>query len=83
MPVGRVKTEAARVRAGEPSAPAHDAHTRLLKRILPDTEALWREVALFIQRTRGMLVVDDTTDKPYTRKMGLVTRHWSKKHRRA
>ena len=76
-------TEAARVREGEPNVPAHDAYTRLLKRIPPDTEALWWEVAPFIQRTRGVLVVDDTTlDKPYARKMGSMTRHWSGKHRR-
>ena len=31
----------------------------------------------------GVLVLDDTTlDKPYARKMELVTRHWSGKHRR-
>ena len=76
-------TEAARIREGEPEAPAHDAYTRLLKRIPPDTEALWREVAPFIRRDQGVLVVDDTTlDKPYARKMGLVTRHWSGKHKR-
>jgi len=76
-------TEAARIREGEPHAPAHDAYTRLLKRIPPDTETLWREVAPFVQRDRGVLVVDDTTlDKPYARKMELVTRHWSGKHRR-
>lgn len=62
-------TEAARVRAGEPNAPAHDAYTRLLKRIPPDTEALWQEVSPFVQRDRGVLVVDDSTlDKPYARK---------------
>lgn len=76
-------TEAARIREGEPNAPAHDAYTRLLKRIPPDTEALWREVAPFVRRDRGVLVVDDTTlDKPYARKMALVTRHWSGKHKR-
>jgi putative transposase len=76
-------TEAARIRAEEPNAPAHDAYTRLLKRIPPDTKALWREVAPFVQRDRGVLVVDDTTlDKPYVRKMALVTRHWSGKHQR-
>ncbi len=46
-------TEAARAREGEPNAPAHDAYTRLLKRIPPDSEALWREVAPFVQRTRA------------------------------
>ncbi len=31
----------------------------------------------------GLLIVDDTTlDKPYSRKMELVHRHWSGKHRR-
>ena len=76
-------TEAARIREGEPDAPAHDAYTRLLKRIPPDTEALWREVAPFVVREQGVLVVDDTTlDKPYARKMALVTRHWSGRHGR-
>ena len=33
--------------------------------------------------TRRGLVLDDTTlDKPYARKMELVVRHWSDKHRR-
>ena len=36
-----------------------------------------------VQREGGVLVLDDTTlDKPYARKMELVTRHWSGKHRR-
>nr|MBO2491397.1 IS701 family transposase [Rhodothermus marinus] len=49
------------------------AYTRLLKRIPPDTEALWQEVAPFVQPDRGVLVVDDTTlDKPHARKMALV-----------
>ena len=46
-------TEAARIRKGEPNAPAYDAYTRLLKRIPPDTQALWREVASFPRRDRG------------------------------
>ena len=76
-------TEAARIQAGAPHAPAHDAYTRLLQRIPPDTQALWREVASFVQRQAGVLVVDDTTlDKPHARKMSLVTRHWSGKHHR-
>jgi putative transposase len=60
---------------------SHDAYTRLLSRLPPDTAALWREVEPLVKRTQGLLVVDDTTlDKPYARKMGLVTRHWSGKH---
>jgi len=61
--------------------PAHDAYTRLLQRLPPDSEALWVEVEGCIERTRGMLVIDDTTlDKPYAKDMALVTRHWSGKH---
>ena len=60
---------------------SHDAYTRLLSRLPPDTAALWREVEPLVQKTHGLLVVDDTTlDKPYARRMGLVTRHWSGKH---
>ena len=70
-------TEAARCAA----IASHDAYTRLLSRLPPDTAALWREVEPLVQPTHGLLVVDDTTlDKPYARKMGLVTRHWSGKH---
>jgi putative transposase len=60
---------------------SHDAYTRLLSRLPPDTAALWREVEPLINKQCGLLVVDDTTlDKPYAQKMGLVTRHWSGKH---
>lgn len=34
-----------------------------------------------MDRTGGVLVMDDSTlDKPYARKMALVTRHWSGTH---
>ncbi len=73
--------EAARVQPRRPDAPAHDAFTRLLHRLEPDPAALWEEVAPLVDRTRGILVGDDSTlDKPYARKMDLVTRHWSGKH---
>ena len=76
-------SEAARCQPDAPGAPAHDAFTRLLRRHPPDTEALWRETQGLVQREGGVLVLDDTTlDKPYARKMELVTRHWSGKHRR-
>ncbi len=76
-------TEAARCQPASPQAPAHDAFTRLLRRQPPDTEALWREVRPLVQRKAGALVLDDTTlDKPYAKKMELVSRHWSGKHRR-
>jgi putative transposase len=70
--------------AGRCAATAsHDAFTRLLARLPPDTAALWREVEPLVQKATGLLVVDDTTlDKPHAQKMGLVTRHWSGKHHR-
>ena len=76
-------TEAARTHPAEEEAPAHDAYTRLLKRLPPDSEKLWEEVEPLVERKSGVLVIDDTTlDKPYARKMALVTRHWSGKHGR-
>ncbi len=76
-------TEAARTHPGEEAVPAHDAYTRLLQRARSDGDALWREVQPFVRRDAGVLIIDDTTlDKPYAKRMGLVTRHWSGKHRR-
>ena len=76
-------TEAARCQPESDRVPAHDAFTRLLRRQPPDTEALWRETRGLVKLEGGALVLDDTTlDKPYARKMELVTRHWSGKHRR-
>ena len=61
--------------------PAHDAFTRLLERIPPDTEALWSEARRLVNLDGGVMVMDDTTlDKPYAEKMDLVTYHWSGKH---
>lgn len=74
-------TEAARVQPDQPDPPAHDAFTRLLTRLEPDPETLWRESQTQLDRTGGVLVIDDTTlDKPYARTIELVTRHWSGKH---
>lgn len=76
-------TEAARYQPNHLDPPAHDAFTRLLIREPPDTEALWKEARTLVEPGRGLLVVDDTTlDKPYSRKMELVHRHWSGKHQR-
>ena len=73
--------EAARVQPRRPDAPAHDAFTRLLHRLVPDPTALWREVAPLVDLTHGVLVADDSTlDKPYAAAIGLVHRHWSGKH---
>ena len=52
-----------------------------MHRLVPDPAALWREVEPLVDRTKGILVGDDSTlDKPYAAKMELVTRHWSGKH---
>ena len=76
-------TEAARAQPERPDPPAHDAFTRLLHRLEPDPATVWAEAAPLVRRERGALVLDDSTlDKPYARKMGLLTRHWSGKHRR-
>lgn len=76
-------TEAARSAPGNLDPPAHDAFTRLLRREPPDTGALWGEARTLVEPERGLLVVDDTTlDKPYSKKVELVHRHWSGKHHR-
>jgi len=75
--------EAAKTHPAAGDGPAHDAYTRLLQRAQGGGEALWQEVEPLVQRSRGMLIVDDTTlDKPYAAQMALVTRHWSGKHHR-
>jgi putative transposase len=74
-------TEAAAVQPESPDAPAHDAFTRLLHRLEPDAETLWREARPLVHREGGLLVLDDSTlDKPYAKQIDLVTRHWSGKH---
>ena len=76
-------TEAARVQPDAPRRAAHDAVNRLLQRLKPDTAPMWQEAELLVDRTRGLLVIDDTTlDKPYARKIALVHRQWSGKHHR-
>lgn len=74
-------TEAAKVQGDEEQAPAHDAFTRLLHRLEPDAATLWAEARTQVSLSQGILVIDDSTlDKPYAKKMELVTRHWSGKH---
>ncbi len=75
-------TEAARTSPAQESPPAHDAFTRLLHRLEPDAATLWREASTQVALRQGILVIDDSTlDKPYARKIELVSRHWSGKHR--
>lgn len=74
-------TEAARVQPDSPFAPAHDSFTRLLHRLEPDPATLWAEAEPLVQKARGVLVIDDSTlDKPHSRHLDLVSRHWSGKH---
>jgi putative transposase len=75
-------TEAARVQPDAADAPAHDAFTRLLQRLEPNSTDLWKESQKQVSFTTGILVLDDSTlDKPYARQMPLVSRHWSGKHK--
>jgi len=75
-------TEAARVQPDSPVAPAHDSLTRLLHRLEPDAETLWTQAEPLVEKKGGVLVIDDSTlAKLYARKIELVTRHWSGKHR--
>jgi putative transposase len=76
-------TEAARVQPNDDDAPAHDAINRLLLRIETNSEDLWQEARLQVDLESGVLVLDDSTlDKQYARKIELVSRHWSGKHRK-
>lgn len=74
--------EAARSQPPRPDSPAHDAYTRLLTRLEPDPETLYREVEPLVDKDDGVLVLDDSTlDKLYAKKIELVHRHWSGKHK--
>jgi hypothetical protein len=71
-------------RSGPPARdpPAHDAYSRLLTRLEPDPEVLYREVEPLIVKDRGVLVLDDSTlDKFHARAIEPVHRHWSGKHK--
>ena len=81
-PVAVSATEAARVQPDGPRAPAHDAFTRLLRRLEPDPAVLWEEVRPLLDPTDGVLVIDDSTpDTPRAKHIELVSRHWSGNHR--
>ena len=75
-------TEAAWVQPETEDAPAHDAVTRFTQRLLPTTDRLWQEAQAHVDLSKGILIADDSTlDKLYSRKIELVTRHWSGKHK--
>lgn len=77
-------TEAARSQPEERiRRPSRDAFTRLLVRTPRDTGVLWVEAETIVNKRSGVLVLDDTTrDKPYSKRIPLVTDHWSGKHHR-
>ena len=54
-------TEAERVQPQGPRRAAHDAFTRLLQRLEPDSTPLWREAEQYVDRHSGLLILDDTT----------------------
>src|SRR3954447_2572753 len=74
--------EAARSQPPAHDPPAHDAYTRLLHRMEPDPETLYREAEPLVDKTDGVLVLDDSTlDKLYAKAIEPVRRHWSGKHK--
>jgi putative transposase len=76
-------TEAAAVQPESADPPAHDAFTRLLHRLEPDPATLGDEARPMVHRKGGLLVLDDSTlDTPYAKKIDLVARPWSGKHKR-
>jgi putative transposase len=75
--------EAERVQPDEAGRLSHDAFTRQLHRLFPSTDRLWLEVREHVDVTKGFLICDDSTlDKFYSKKIELVTRHQSGKHKR-
>ena len=76
-------TEAERVQPDEPNGAAHDSFTRQLNRLFPGADRLWTEVREHVDLIKGCLICDDTTpDKWHSKKIELVTRHWSGRHKR-
>lgn len=74
--------EAARTQPASNDPLAHDAYTRLLHRLEPDPEILYREVEPLVNKNDGVLVLDDSTlDKFYSKNIKPVHRHWSGKHK--
>ena len=74
--------EAARSQPPAREPAAHDAYTRLLHRLEPDPETLYRESEPFVNKDDGVLVLDDSTlDKLYAKAIDPVHRHWSGKHK--
>ena len=70
--------EADRVHPDETGGPSHDSFTRQLHRLFPTVEPLRTEAEEHVDLNKGYLIGDDSTsDKLYSRKIELVTRHQS------
>lgn len=75
-------TEAERVQTESLNAPSHNAFTRLLTRLEPDADSLWKEAQIQIDLQSGILVLDDSTlEKPYSQFNALIYQHWSGKQK--
>lgn len=75
--------EAGRVQPEGERAAAHDAITRFLHRKEPNTEDLWKEAEVYVNKKGGIILLDDSTlDKPYAKKISFVCKHWSGKHQK-
>src|ERR1019366_7931969 len=68
--------EAARSQPPSREPAAHDAYTRLLHRLEPDPEILYRESEPFVNKDDGVLVLDDSTlDKLSAKAIDPAHRH--------
>jgi putative transposase len=67
--------EAARVQPEAADKPAHDSITRLLHRLEPSADELWREAEGQVEKQSGMLILDDSTLDCQTRdRMSPISR---------
>jgi hypothetical protein len=74
-------TEAGKVQPVSENVPSHDSVNRLLYRLPSEPEVLWHESARFTDMRDGVPISDDpTSDKPYAKKIQMVTYHRSGKH---
>ena len=77
-------TEAERVQPVSENAPSHDAFTRLLTRLEPNSESLWSESRSQIDLNRGILILDDSTlEKPYSKRNDLAYRQGPRQTKRS
>ena len=75
--------EAERVQPPDKQTPSHDSINRLLYRLEPGSAPLCKEVEPHVEKNMGILVIDDSIpDKMYSKKIELVSHHWSGKHHR-